>query len=361
MGVVSIQLSIIKRLKSLRVRITLLLIIIVIVCVVVFCISKSLLHWGADKPIPNETKLVEVENTGKQDLAQTIRLLGTIHPKHNTVLVAKGSGTLKILIPTGQQVSKGTLIAKIDNPELEKNLPLSVNAANIAQAQFDRLGPLLKEGYISAKDAEEKKQSLIVAQKELARTKIELNSLSFYAPFDGIIGAYKKRDGAQVAQAEPIVTIYDPASLVVDFDIPCSNFTTIGEGQPLIVLGKQYFLTHLQKMLDEDTHMCPADVDITCDNCLIGTSVYIDLVTSAKKQVLVIPSQALFLRNNQSFVYVVEQGKVVLAAVKTGLQQQEQIEILEGLQPGQQVIIKGQERLFPGMSVEIYHSSKIVS
>lgn len=317
-----------------------------------FFLGKFLLgSKGKLVSVPN--KLVEVETVKKQNLQQSIRLLGVIHPKHATILVAKGSGMLDTLVPSGQKINKGTMVAKIDNPDLEKNLQLSISAEALAKAQLDRFTPLLKTGYVSAKEVEEKKQIWIDAQKELSKTKIELDNLRFYAPFDGIIGAYKKREGAQVNQGEAVVSIYDPSSLVVDFDIPCSNLSTINEGQPLKILNQAYRLNHLQKMLDEDSHMCPADVDIRCDDCLIGATVDVDLVVAEKKNVIVIPFQALFLRNSNPFVYIVEKRKVSMVAVKTGLQQNDRIEIIEGLKPGQQLITKGQERLYPQMEVDI--------
>ncbi|VEG91998.1 efflux RND transporter periplasmic adaptor subunit [Legionella spiritensis] len=302
----------------------------------------------------NVNKLVEVETITPQPLQQTIRLLGTIHPKHATILMAKGNGMLDTLVPTGQKISKGTLIAKIDNPDIEKNAQLSHSAVQLARAQFERLNKLLKTGYVSAKEAEEKKQFWIDAQKELAKTRIDRNNLRFYAPFDGVIGAYKKREGTQVNQGDAVVSIYDPASLVVDFDIPCSNLNGVHQGQRVHVLGRQYALSHIQNMIDEDTHMCPADVDIVCKDCLIGATVDVELVVAEKPDALTIPFQAVFLKNSNPFVYVVEQDKVVLVAVKTGLMQQNRVEIIDGLKPGQQVIIKGQERLYPNMTVDVY-------
>ncbi|HDV6633935.1 TPA: multidrug efflux RND transporter periplasmic adaptor subunit LpeA [Legionella pneumophila] len=329
-------------------------VLIIAIISILFFIGKKLFHLKVT-PVNVPNKLVEVETIKRHNLQQTIHLLGTIHPKHATILIAKESGMLDTLIPTGQKVTKGALIAKINNPDLEKNLQLSLSAVELAKAQYERITPLIKSGYVSTREVEEKKQAWIDAQKELSKTRIELDNLRFYAPFDGIIGAYKKREGAQVNAGEPVVSIYDPSALVVDFDIPCSNLTTLNEGQPVYVMGKRYSLSHLQKMLDEDTHMCPADVDIQCEDCLIGATANVELVVAEKNNTIVIPFQALFLRNSKPFVYIVKKGKIVLVSVKTGLQQQDKIEIVEGLKAGQQLVIKGQERLYPEMAVDIYH------
>lgn len=317
-------------------------------------VAYKLIFGVKNTPPIEEPKIVEIEEIKISDIQQTIRLIGTIHPKHATILVAKGSGMLDSLVATGQKVHKGTLIAKIDNPDSENNLELSETAEKIAKTQYKRLLTLLKSGIVSSKEAEEKKQAWIIAQRELSKAKIELDTMRFYAPFDGIIGAYKKREGTQVNIGEPIVTIYDPSALVVDFDIPCTNLTAINEGQAVRIFDKTHPLSHLQKMIDDETHMCPADVDISCDNCVLGSNVDVDLVVEAKKQVIVAPFQSIFLRNSEPFVYVVEEDKVVLIPVKIGIKEKSEIEISSGLKPGQKLIIRGQERLYPGMQVAIF-------
>ncbi|WED44464.1 efflux RND transporter periplasmic adaptor subunit [Legionella cardiaca] len=313
--------------------------------------------WGSKSQVNNDTlKIVEVEEIKLQNIQQTAELIGTIHPKHTTVLIAKANGMLDSLLATGQNIKKGTLIAKIDNPDMEKNHQLSETAERIARTQYERLSTLLKTGYVSTKEVEEKKQAWIEASKNLSQTKIELDTMRFYAPFDGIIGAYKKREGTQINIGDPVVTIYDPTSLTIDFDVPCTNLKTIREGQFVRVLGTEYRISHIQKMIDEETHMCPADVDIVCEDCIMGASVDVELVMQEKKKVVVIPYQAVFLKNGNRCVYVVDDHKIVLTPIQTGLQNKSHIEVISGLKPGQILVTKGQERLYPGMSVGIYKS-----
>jgi membrane fusion protein (multidrug efflux system) len=306
--------------------------------------------------IPN--KVVDVDRVRMQTIQQRIRLLGILHPKHNTLLIAKGSGSLDALISTGQKVKKGALIATIDNHDVGNNVELSKSAANLAKRQYDRFAPLIDKGFVSPKELEEKKKAWIMAQKELYKAKIELDNLRFYAPFNGVVGAYKKREGAQVNQGELVVSVYDPSSLVVDFDIPCSGLSTLNEGQTVYVHHQRYSLTHVQKMLDEETHMCPADVDIRCEHCLIGATVAVDVVVKEKHHALVIPAQAVFLRNSKPVVYIVEKNKVQLISIKTGIKQQDKIEVVHGLKEGQNVITKGHDRLYPNMAVATYRPKK---
>lgn len=92
-------------------------------------------------------------------IEKTIKLIGTIRPKHATVLVAKGSGMLDTLISSGQTVEKGDLIAKIINPDIERSYQLSKETEQLENTQYRRLKNLQKPGFVSAREVEEKKES----------------------------------------------------------------------------------------------------------------------------------------------------------------------------------------------------------
>lgn len=308
----------------------------------------------AQQPI----KVVEAAVIAPTSIKKTIDLIGTVRPKHITVLSARASGLLEPLLLSGQTVKKGDLIAKIINPEIEKNHQLSKGAEEIAKKQYMRFLQLKEKGFVSIRELEEKKQTWIEAQKELGKTKMELKNLRFFAPFDGIIGAFKTREGTQIKEGAVIVTVYDPLNVNIDLDIPCTYLKHIADNQPIYVHHHRYALSHLQRMMDDETHMCPADVDIRCNHCMIGETIRVHLLLSEKNDALIIPSQSLFLKNQKLSLYKVVNNRIELVTVKAGIQEKDQVEIISGLNPKDQVIIRSPERLHPGMEVSIYHPEK---
>lgn len=306
------------------------------------------------KPSAPSPKIVEVITVSPTTIERTIKLIGTIRPRHATILIAKGSGVLDTLMTSGQTVRKGDLIAKITNPDIEKSYQLSKETEQLDNTQYQRLKSLQKSGFVSAREVEEKKRIWIDSQREKAKTKIELKNMRFYAPFNGVVGAFKIKEGAQVTEGTPVVTIYDPNSLIVEMDIPCTNHHSIEENQPIYLFNQLYHLSHVQKMIDDETHMCPADVEIQCPHCLVGASIAGKLVVSKKIDTLVIPTQALFLKQGKTRVYKVVNRKIELVTVKTGIQEKEKVEIISGLKSGDQIVSKSPERLYPGMDISIY-------
>lgn len=320
------------------------------------CILAILLgtQWLASKPLPpTDVKIVEVEPVQRQDLEQTARFIGTIRSQQATTLVAKSSGLLQRVAHAGQTLKKGDLIAHIENKDIERSYKLSEEAETIAQKQYERVLQLVKSGVFSQQAIDEKKHAWIETQKRLSDAKIALETIKVYAPFDGIVGLFKPQEGSQIQTGETLVSFYDPTTLIVEFDVPVSMVHNIQDNSPVLIHHQRYALTHIQRMMDEETHMCPAYVAIRCHDCIIGTATPVELIVQQKKSVLVIPYESLFLRDGKTYVYLVKDNKAALTPVEPGLREKARVEIVSGLAEGDVVITHGQARLYPGISVEV--------
>jgi membrane fusion protein (multidrug efflux system) len=251
------------------------------------------------------------------------------------------------------------LIAKLENADLEHSVLLSEDAVKLAKEQYDKYTLVFaKSNAISQKSLDDAKAAWITAQKALATAKQELDQTKFIAPFAGIVGVYKIRDGSQVTQGEQILTFYDPNEIIIEFNIPANYLKQINNGQTVIIGNKLLHIEHIQKMVDPNTNMSPAIVDYPCENCFIGENIDVDLIVAKKNNVLVIPSSAVFLKNGVTSVYIVENNKAILKPVTTGLQEKEQIEIIEGIKELDVVIVCGQSRLYPFAKVKIFQAEK---
>ena len=74
----------------------------------------------------------------------------------------------------------------------------------------------------------------------------------------------------RVQEGEVIVNFYDPSNIVVEFEVPLSTLKSVQDGSPVFVNEQRYPLTHIQKMLDDETRMAPAYIKIQCPDCIIG-------------------------------------------------------------------------------------------
>jgi membrane fusion protein (multidrug efflux system) len=302
---------------------------------------------------PQDIKVVDALVIAKKNLSQTIRLTGRVKARNSARLMAKSPGILNVIVPAGTKVEKDTIIAKINNTEIEKRYTLSGSAEVIAKEQFERAKNLFKSGAYSKAELESLLNKWISAQKDLADSKVAYDKLQFYAPFDGIVGNYKFREGAQLKGDEIIVSFYDPTNIALDFDIPASIVPEINNGQNILVLGQNYQLTHVQKMLDDERHMSPASLDIICSDCIIGSNLDLDLTIKSKENVIVIPFDAVVIRAGIRSVYIIKDNIANLKEVQLGIRQKEEVEIISGLEVGETIVAKSTNRLYPGALVKI--------
>jgi len=323
----------------------------------------TLLCFGSDK---KDAKVVEVEKVVLQDITQTVRLIGTIQAKRSTLLIAQTNGILDYIAHAGKKVAKGNVIAKLDNADLVNTYNLSVSAEKNNQEQYTRLIQLEISKLAKRQEVEDKKSQWIESQKALSAAKIEFDKTLFIAPFDGIVGVFKVREGVQVRTGDPVVNFYDPSELLVEFDIPAPILKQLNlvddpaknKMQRVIIEGQKVKVPHIQMMIDPDTHMSPAYVDFSCDNCVIGANIPLDLLVATRKNVLVIPYEAVFLRQGKTYVYCVKENRAKLTPVSLGIREKDKVEITSGLSEGDLIILRGQERLIPEGEVKIFeHSS----
>lgn len=300
-------------------------------------------------------KVVEVITAKPQNIEQTVRLIGTIRAKYSTMLTAKVTGVLEILKQSGETVTKDTLIAHIRNPDIEKRYEFALSSVHIAKEQYERAITLMKKGATSKQAVEEKQSAFLEAEKNLATAKIELDKIKFYAPFNGTIGIYKERDGTEIKSGTVLLSFYDPTLLIVEVDIPAPLLASVNIGQKVVIDGKRYRLTQIQKMLDEATHMAPAVIDIAGVGHIIGAPIDVELTVCEKNNVIVLPDETVFLEQGKPHVYVIKDSKTVLTPVKLGLRAREKVEITKGVKSGDRLVSQGQGRLSHDLMIKVHN------
>lgn len=332
--------------------------VIIAAMLVIVGVSYYMFSGGQQGP-QMDVKVVEVAKAHKGDIFESTSLIGEIHPKREAMFVAKESGVLDILVEAGKTAKAGELIAKIVNDEAEKQYTINKQNAQIAETQSSRANKLMQSGTLSKAGAEDKQSSMLSAQESLAGAKRALDNFRFYAPFDGVVGVFKYREGAQIKTGDQVVSFYDPSVILLNFDIPASFIESINDETEVVLAGKHYKLSHVQRLVDPNTRMAPAFAEVECDGCVLGSTTNVDLILTKKTDVILLTREAVFVSNGKLAIYVIEDGKAALKTVETGIKDNANIEITSGVKEGDEVIAKGQTRLFPGAPVKILEENSV--
>ncbi len=303
-------------------------------------------------------KVVEVVSVKKGKIQQKIRLFGTVKSNQEFTQHAESTGILVSALPAGSVVRKGTVIAKLDNPEMQETYKLAVTAEKMANSQHQRLQKLKNRQVTSQKTLEVALAELIAAQQKMLAAKIDFRKTQFVTPFDGIVGVFKAREGMFIKVDQEIVTVYNPNDLIVEFGVPEAYLAKISRGQEVCVQEKHYTLSEVQPIVDPETHMALAFVHLGRADCVIGSIVDVDVAVQTYDDSLYVPHDAVFIEDLKPHVYVVKDNKAHLRGVQVGIQDKGKVQILKGVQPGEVIVACATTRLWDQAEIQVHKESK---
>jgi RND family efflux transporter MFP subunit len=313
---------------------------------------------------------VQVVKPTRRDVTYSITLPANVSPLYQTTLYAKVSGYLKSIGPDkGDRVKKNDILAVIDAPEVEEQYQQAVADYQIKKITYDRLSNVWKETPdVIAKQDVDMAQAALKGARHLMEQRIALRDYTkVRAPYDGTITARFADPGAliQVATSSasgaiPLFTIMNLETVRVYANVPQEDTPWAKTGVPAALTVKelpgQVFtgtVTRTTRALDPSTRSLLIEVDLpNPDHALKpGTFGELTLHLRTSPDALVVPAGSLITQGNSTLVFIVDQGKAVQRNITTGLSDGRSVEVLEGLNGMEDVVVVGKSKLVEGASV----------
>lgn len=338
-------------------------------------------------------RMVTVETVESRlgSLKERVLLTGALKPKEQVNVTPKTAGrVINILVNVGDTVKVNSLIAELEDDELQQQLiraEASINVASASLAQRDaelanakqnleRAETLLKDGLIPRQQFEQDSTALRVleAQVQLARAQrsqaeaelrelsIRLEQTKIYAPINGQVSARFVDMGALVGPTTPLVSIVNIATLVTATSVSESEIGKMRVGSTASILvdampGERFTgrVARISPVLDPATRTANVEIEIPNPGMALRAEMFVrvEMNLESTRQAVLIPREGLVYRGDSSGVFVIDDGKQVFRYVETGLTQDDDVEITGNLAPGTVVIAKGASMLREGDRIEI--------
>ncbi|MFO7776691.1 MAG: efflux RND transporter periplasmic adaptor subunit [Candidatus Hydrogenedentota bacterium] len=207
--------------------------------------------------------------------------------------------------------------------------------------------------------AQEARVEEAAAKLEEARTRLEESVLT--APFDGVVTKIFARPGDTAAPRVPLLEMVDMNSLALRFTVPEAQAAAVQQGMPvtarLDALPEKNHSGEVVRVYPElDPEMRTRTVEALLDNPpeLVPNMFARVRVMLREAEAIVLPAHAILLSpSGEDVVYVIEDGQAQQRPVTLGIDQGERVEIVSGLEAGEQVAVEGNEQLEPGMPVRM--------
>src|SRR5438270_1389808 len=319
--------------------------------------------------------------------AEEIILPGNVQPFITSPIYARTNGYLKKwYFDIGAHVKKGQLLAVIETPEVDQQLQQARSNLLTAQANLElasitktRYQGLLKSNAVAQQDVDNAvgtynaNKAIVEADQAAVEQYTALVSFEkVYAPFDGVVTARNTdvgdliNSGSSGGVKTDLFHIAQPGKLRVYVNVPeeYSRGVKVDMTADLSLaefLGRTFRGTLVRTAdaitVTTRTLLVEIDVDNPTGTLLTGSYAEVHLAVATQSSTLLLPVNTLLFRSEGLRVGVVKDGKVTLTAVTPGHDFGNQIEIVAGLKPDDQVVVNPPDSLITGQQVQLVQST----
>ncbi|GAA0716631.1 efflux RND transporter periplasmic adaptor subunit [Aquimarina litoralis] len=299
-----------------------------------------------------------------------LELQGSVETKKNIVLYPEAAGTLvRVLVKEGQRVSKGQVLARIDDGGLSQQVAQMEVQAELAKTTYERQKKLWEQKIGSEIQYLQAKTNYESSKNGVDQMKRQLAKATVTAPFSGIVDDVITEQGSVVAPGQSqLIRIVNLDDMYIEVEVPESYISSIVKGKETKVYFPVLGKTIDTKIRQVGNYINPNNRSFTVEVAVPNKDGIIKPNLTAKVQIndytsekaILIP-QSIISENAEGdqYAYVTsgKDAKNIAEAkrtiVKTGKTQGDYIEILEGITNGDDIISEGARSVKDGQKVEI--------
>jgi membrane fusion protein (multidrug efflux system) len=332
----------------------------------------------------NEAKVTEEKVMNVKVLAAEMKsfrpfveTIGTLKPNEEVIVSSEVDGIVKNLrVNEGSSVSKGMVLVEIN----ETDYRLEVNRADAALRQaeaslanakleYERKASLYKEELVTKQQFDDISARLALADGELDRAKAglslakeKLSKTKIYSPLEGIVREKRLTKGDYVRNGSQLLWIVQTDPLKLSFTVPEKDMGKLKIGQDVLFKVDTYPDTEFKgklgtiyPSLEEKTRTLQVEALVpNHDNRLKpGLFTKVTLYTGEARDIVVVPITAILYEDSRVKVFIAEGERAKERPVKIGTKYGEYLEIVEGIQKGEMVVVAGQNNLAEGVKMNV--------
>jgi membrane fusion protein (multidrug efflux system) len=289
-----------------------------------------------------------------------INAVGTLLPNEEVDLISEAAGKIVgIFFEEGKHVSKGQLLLKVDDAELQDQLRRAELQLKLIGERLNRQKILLEKDAVSREEFDQVQTDYNILQTDIDLLKTKISKTEIKAPFAGTIGFRSVSLGSYLQVNTIIARLVDQSKLKLEFFIPEKYVSTYFTGHK-IKFRTEASLQELEAVVyavdpkvDEATRTIKIRGIYNNANgkLLSGMFARINLIISQSGEVLLIPTEAIVQEMEGKKVWIVSNGKAQSQSITTGFRSNNQVEVTSGLQAGDTIMITGLMQVREGIAV----------
>jgi len=324
--------------------------------------SKSLDKFNANAPV-----FVDVALAATQIVDKSVEVTGSVLASESIELRPETNGRITYLqIPEGKMVQAGTILAKINDADLQAQLEKIKVQLELATINEQRNSQLLKAKGINQSDYDISLQQVKSSKADLAYTQSLIDKTIMKAPFTGQIGLRQVSLGAFVNTTSTIASLQKTDKLKIDFTVPEMFETYIKVGKTIQVEG----IDGSNKKMNATIFAIEPQIIATTRNIKVraqlqgkmlpGAYVKVYLSETVKKPTIMVPTNVIIPESRSKQIAIIKNGMAEFVDVETGYRTVSAVEITKGLNVGDSVIVAGMLFVRQGSKIKVGKTVAII-
>ncbi len=314
----------------------------------------AILYTGCKDAETQKEKVfpVKTQQAKREYIANTVTVMGTVQSKVHAWAQSTIEGTVQSLaVREGTRVREGQVLCYIMSQESQNML---------GQARLEYEKALREAGNDKSEETGNRVEN---AKKELAIAKNMFRPVPAVSPVSGTVISKTIENGSTVEVKQKLIEIADLNRLVIKTAVSENVVSKIRRGQRARVTlygDSEKSINGKVSVVAPGVNLQTrtADVEIGVakkyDFMKPGMTASVELVTDSRSGALVVPLEAILTdATGNKRVFKVKDGKAVATRIETGIENNASAEVLSGLQPGDEIVVLGQENLKNGVKVSM--------
>jgi membrane fusion protein (multidrug efflux system) len=330
---------------------------------------QSAVQASAFQPPPEAVTSVVAE---RGQWPATMALIGTMEAVQGVTVSADLPGTVdRINFDSGKAVKVGDVLVELDTRQERAQLASLEAQRDLAHVNFGRMQELVNEGVISRMEYDQASSQQKATEANVAEIRATIERKTIHAPFSGILGIRKVNLGQYLPAGSPVVSLQSLSPIYVNVGVPQQAVSQVKVGSKLHVttedVAGQIFtgtVTATDSVVDETTRNVQVQATLSNPEGKLrpGMFVQVEVAVGASRPVIALPASAINYAPYGDSVFVITDLKDPKGQTYRGVRQQavklegsrgDQVAVVSGVNPGDEVVSSGVFKLRNGAAVQV--------
>jgi membrane fusion protein, multidrug efflux system len=326
-------------------------------------------QFAAMQPPPEAVTTVVA---AREEWPLTLSAIGTVAAVQGVTVSADLPGIVDhIAFESGRSVNQGDLLVRLDTRQEQAQLAAAEAQLELARLNFERMKGLVEQDAVSRAEYDNAAAAHKQAEARIREIRATIERKVIRAPFSGVLGIRQVNRGQYLTAGDPVVPLQSLNPIYVNFDVPQQEAGGMKRGRRVRIsvaeLGEAEFagrITAIDSVVDETTRNVQVQATLTNTGGTLRPGMFVEaqVILDGDRSVVALPVSAVSYAPYGDSVFVVTDMKTPDGQAYRGVRQQvvtlgpargDQISVLSGVEPGEEVVTSGVFKLRNGAAVQV--------